>query len=298
MTETDFRRALGYIEANLDHELNESEIARAAYCSPGHFRRLFGIVYGIPLGEYIRRRRLSRAAEELQAGKKVLEVALAYGYETGEGFSRAFKAFHGVLPSEVRRGAAFRRFCPADPERAAAGEDSFPEGIGYEIKEMPAMTLTGFYRHFRGVPFGPERANREDAFYRTTRGKQWLLYGASGGKAEEYAVLFNFKENGYDYAIAYEADEWAQRALRDPSVLGLRLAVPFETFALPQRLCAVFSTEPSVHPVADYVRLRTAIASLSRSFELTEEPELVVYHWHLPERTQRRIEICLPVKQV
>ena len=95
--------AMDYIEAHLADEVEYSEVARIACCSPYHFQRMFSFVAGMPLSEYIRRRRLTLAAFDLQnSQRKVIEVALKYGYESPEAFARAFKNLHGVTPRAAR----------------------------------------------------------------------------------------------------------------------------------------------------------------------------------------------------
>lgn len=96
--------ALTYIEENLDGELDPAQLAQAACCSAYHFPRMFMSLTEVPLSEYIRRRRLTRAASDLQApGARVLDVAIRYGYESADAFSRAFYRQHRVLPSQVQR---------------------------------------------------------------------------------------------------------------------------------------------------------------------------------------------------
>lgn len=91
--------AIEYIEMHLADEISYDRAARIACCSTYHFQRMFSYITGVPLSEYIRRRRLTLAAFELQAGNsKVIDVALKYGYESPEAFSRAFKKLHGVMP--------------------------------------------------------------------------------------------------------------------------------------------------------------------------------------------------------
>ena len=94
------QRAIDYTEEHLCEETDFEMIARQAASSSFHFQRIFSILCGYSLGEYIRMRRLTCAAEELQhSDAKVIDVALKYGYETPESFSRAFTRFHGITPS-------------------------------------------------------------------------------------------------------------------------------------------------------------------------------------------------------
>ena len=93
------QRAINYVEANITEEIDFEEVARQAYSSPFHFQRVFGILCGLSLGEYIRLRRLSLAGEELSGGNaRIIDIALKYGYDTPESFSRAFTRFHGIAP--------------------------------------------------------------------------------------------------------------------------------------------------------------------------------------------------------
>ena len=74
--------ALNYVEENLDGEISYEKAARLADCSTYHFQRMFTYIAGVPLGEYIRRRKLTKAALALQQGEKVLDVSLNYGYDS------------------------------------------------------------------------------------------------------------------------------------------------------------------------------------------------------------------------
>ncbi|MFF4951778.1 GyrI-like domain-containing protein [Streptomyces chattanoogensis] len=103
-------QAMEHIERRLDQPVEAAELARIAMTSEYHFRRMFSALAGMPLSEYIRRRRLTVAGAEVLADERtLLEVAVRYGYGSGEAFARAFRAVHGVGPGEARRtGAALR----------------------------------------------------------------------------------------------------------------------------------------------------------------------------------------------
>ncbi len=96
--------ALEYIENNLTEKLDYSEVAKIAMCSEYHFNRMFSFLSGINLSEYVRRRKLTLAALELKnKDVKVMDIALKYGYNSTDSFSRAFTSLHGILPSEVKK---------------------------------------------------------------------------------------------------------------------------------------------------------------------------------------------------
>jgi len=93
-----------HIERRLDQNIEAAELARIAMTSEYHFRRMFSMLAGIPLSEYVRRRRLTVAGAEVLAGERtLLEIAVRYGYTSGEAFARAFRAVHGIGPGEARR---------------------------------------------------------------------------------------------------------------------------------------------------------------------------------------------------
>lgn len=99
--------AVDYIEDNLEHDIDYEQIARIALCSVYQFQRMFSFVLEIPLSEYVRRRRLTRAAFDLQDKKnRVTDIAMKYGYETPESFSRAFQNLHGLTPTAARHAGS------------------------------------------------------------------------------------------------------------------------------------------------------------------------------------------------
>ncbi|WP_024295559.1 AraC family transcriptional regulator [Lacrimispora indolis] len=99
-----FNDVMAYIERNLMHDMEPGQISRISGCSEYHFRRMFSFLAGMPLGEYIRRRRLSVAGLMLQTESvKVIDLALQLGYESPEAFSKAFQVMHGVPPSQAKK---------------------------------------------------------------------------------------------------------------------------------------------------------------------------------------------------
>ena len=96
--------ALDYIEKNLTAEIDFLTVAQQAGCSSYNFQRMFSFVTDVSLAEYIRRRRLTQAAVELQnSGAKVIDVAMKYGYDSLVSFARAFTNLHGITPSNAKQ---------------------------------------------------------------------------------------------------------------------------------------------------------------------------------------------------
>lgn len=106
-----FQRSIDFIEDNITEPLDICDIASRANISPFYYQKIFTMICGFTVGEYIRNRRLTLAGSELAgAGVKVIDTALKYGYDTPEGFARAFAKFHGVSPSAARSGASVKSF--------------------------------------------------------------------------------------------------------------------------------------------------------------------------------------------
>lgn len=107
-------KALAYIEANLDEQIDFQLVARIAGCSEHQFNRLFSFLAGIGLAEYIRNRRLTLAAMELQSNDvKVIGVAMKYGYNSPDSFSRSFQSLHGITPSMAKEyGSQLKAYPP------------------------------------------------------------------------------------------------------------------------------------------------------------------------------------------
>ena len=104
------QRGIDYIEANLDAEIELAEVARRAGISQWHFQRIFKALTNETLKTYIRSRRLANALDKLaNTRERILEIALASGFETQESFTRAFKLAFGVTPASYRRfGSRFQ----------------------------------------------------------------------------------------------------------------------------------------------------------------------------------------------
>ncbi|AET67135.1 hypothetical protein Desor_1478 [Desulfosporosinus orientis DSM 765] len=104
-------KAIDYLEGTLTEKLNIEAVAKLALTSPFHFQRMFHMITGLTVAEYRRRRRLTLSAQEIMLGEKVIDVALKYGYETPEAFTKAFRKVHGMSPSAAREpGANLKAF--------------------------------------------------------------------------------------------------------------------------------------------------------------------------------------------
>lgn len=96
-------QAIDYIEDNLAGDISYEKAAKIACCSTYYFQRMFSYVVGIPLSDYIRRRRMTKAAFEIQVSDdKIMNIGSKYGYSSPTAFNRAFHSVHGVAPTVAR----------------------------------------------------------------------------------------------------------------------------------------------------------------------------------------------------
>jgi AraC family transcriptional regulator len=145
--------AMAYIEKNLMFDIDPSQISRISGCSEYHFRRMFSFLAGMPLGEYIRRRRLSVAGLILQKESvKVIDLALQLGYESPEAFSKAFQVMHGVTPSQAKKANTELKVLPP-----MTFQLTIKGGLemNYRVVEKDGFNIVGFKKRitmqFKGI---------------------------------------------------------------------------------------------------------------------------------------------------
>ena len=133
--------AIDYIENNLDSDLSYEEAAQIACCSVFYFQRIFSYVAGISLSEYIRRRRMTQAAFELQrTDAKVIDVALKYGYTSPTSFNRAFQSVHNISPAAAKNmGSTLNAYPAIHFSVQVTGGNAMP----YHIAEKQSMRIVG-----------------------------------------------------------------------------------------------------------------------------------------------------------
>ena len=107
-----FNESIEYMEQHLANEIDYGELGKIACCSTYHYQRMFTYMAGIPLSEYIRRRKMSLAAVDLQqSNAKIIDIAEKYGYRSPTAFNRAFQSVHGIAPSAVKNeGVSIKSF--------------------------------------------------------------------------------------------------------------------------------------------------------------------------------------------
>lgn len=132
--------AIANMEENLTGQIRYEQLGRIACCSSYHFQRMFAYMAGVPLSEYIRRRKMSLAAADLQSGERIIDVAGKYGYNSPTAFNRAFQSVHGIAPSAVKKaGVSIRSFPPISFEITIKGA----EAMNYRVEAKDAFRIVG-----------------------------------------------------------------------------------------------------------------------------------------------------------
>ena len=144
---TKLNSAMAYIEEHIDDDLAIADISKVTGYSPYHFGRLFYYIADMSLSEYIRKRKLTLAAIQLQNSKdRIIDLAVRYGYDSAESFSRAFVKQHGIKPSAVRKqGAVLKIFPPMTFHIKIEGVN----GMNWRIEEKEAFEVVGVDRRFK-----------------------------------------------------------------------------------------------------------------------------------------------------
>ena len=274
--------AVDYIEQNLEGDIELERLARIACCSSFHFQRMFSYIAGIPLSEYIRRRRMSTAAFALQQGGKVIDIALTFGYDSPTAFSRAFRSVHGVSPSEARRRGAPLKAWPRISFRITIKGDT---EMNYRIEERDAFRIVGAKAHF-GM-------NLEESFAQVP--KFWAQTVQSGMAqavcalpAKEPCGLLGVSTcmdgRDFDYYIAVATDAPVPEGMAE--------------YTVPAATWAMFEC---VGPMPQAVQqLQTRIVSEwlpASGYEYADAPDIEVYPEGNTQSPDYRCEVWLPVRK-
>lgn len=188
-------KAIDYIEDNITENIRCEDVADHIYLSSFHFQRTFSLLTGISVGEYIRNRRLSIAGQELlTSNHKVIDIALKYGYETPESFSKAFSRFHGVTPNEAKKqGTILKSFNRLIVKIILEGGNS----MDYRIEKKEAFQIVAKTKYFTA-----DTSNMDIP-------KFWSEYNSEGldkKVRDMMGICVHSKENknGWKYGIGCE----------------------------------------------------------------------------------------------
>lgn len=268
-------RAVEYLEGHLESP-DPREAAKIACCSPYHFQRMFTLLSGAPLSEYIRRRRMSRAAADLQGGERIVDVALKYGYSSPTAFNRAFQVVHGLPPSAARTPGAVLKSHP--PLRFAITVQGVEE-MEYRIEKRGPFRVIGvsaplekdMEESFKCVPELWDRASADGTIPRLAE----LMDGEPRGLL---GVCDGVDSSRYYIAVASSA----------PAEGGL------EEYTVPAFTWAVFPGSGGSFTSIQELERRVVTEWLPTSgYEYAEGPDVEVYL--NPDPADARYEVWIPV---
>ena len=185
------QESIGYIEENLTEPLDITEIAGIAGLSPFYYQRIFGALCGITVGDYIRLRRMTLAAQELAGTEaKVIDTALKYGYDSPDSFARAFQRFHGITPSAAKEpGAHLKSFAPLHIKISLEGGMM----LDYRISEKAPFTVVGIKRRFNSDTSYDEIPKFWD---------EWMAQGEKRSIMGTFGLCLDMDGKNFDYWIA------------------------------------------------------------------------------------------------
>lgn len=272
-------QAVDYMEGHLEGEIDYGEAARLACCSVFHFQRMFSYMAGIPVSEYVRRRRMTLAALELQEGSaRVLDLALKYGYQSPTAFNRAFQSIHGFPPSEARKqGVQLKAYPPISFQITVLGA----EKMEYRIEQKEAFRVVGYRtplekeieKNFSTTPRFWGKVSQEGGLER-------LLPKMDGNCPGVLGLSACFGDDDWSYYIAVASGEPADEGM--------------EEYRVPASLWAVFSGEGPMPEAVQQLEKRMVTEWLpSSGYEYGDAPDIELYLNADPANA--RFEIWLPV---
>lgn len=271
-------RALEYIEQNLDKEIDVEELSKIAGCSKFYFQRLFTSLSDVTLTEYIRKRRMTRAASDIKnTEKKLIEIANDYNYNSPAAFNRAFKEVHGISPSMVRSSeASLIYFPPMKFSLKIIGSKC----MNYTIKEMDAFNIQGisipitnnFEKNCEIVP----------GFWNETN-KKGITNDLGRFIKEEPLGILGFSicnDNQWEYGIGVASKE----------------AEGYKNFEIPKATWAVFESEGKNTDIQQLIQQVLTEWLPNSGYEFGKAPDIEVYKNSDPENM--RFEYWIPIVKI
>ncbi|MCI9486530.1 MAG: AraC family transcriptional regulator [Lachnospiraceae bacterium] len=272
--------AVRYMEEHLTDEISYEQLGRIACCSSYHFQRMFAYMAGVPLSEYIRRRKMSLAAVDLKSGDaKVIDIAAKYGYRSPTAFNRAFQSVHGIAPSSVRNeGVSVKSFPPIAFQITVSGAAE----LSYRVEQKEAFRIVGLSR-----PLEPEIEKN----FAVVPGL-WQE-AAMNGTVEKLAGMMDTAPMGIlGVSVCNDEEQWkyflaAASTKKDDSL---------EEYMVPSFTWAIFSGEGACPGAIQELERRIVTEWLPTSgYEYDNGPDIEVYL--NPDPSDAKFEVWIPIRQ-
>lgn len=279
--------AVEYIEENLSKEIKVEDVADFIGESDYHFRKIFQYISGMSLSDYIKKRKLAMANQDLAGGGSVTDIAFKYGYQSLDGFTRAFKAWSGYLPSEVKQTGTIISF----PKLSFYIDVRGGENMEVRIKEMSAFTIAGVSRR---VPMQFEGVNNAIVE---------LAESITEEQRNEMHRLMNIEPKQIINA-SYDADE---KFLKEEGDLTHTIGVPtterdispiLDTVSVDAHTWAVFPNEGEFPETLQNTMARTYSEWLpSSNYEVVDAPSFSFTLMDDEKENHAYSEVWIPVKE-
>lgn len=268
--------AISYLEAHLTEETDYEALGRIACCSSYHFQRMFAYMAGVTLSEYIRRRKMSLAAADLQNGGKVIDIALKYGYSSPTAFNRAFQAVHGIAPSALRNeGVSVRSYPPITFTISVKGA----EEMQYRIETKEAFRIVG-----TSVPIHHEMEKNFEVLP-----AKWDEAAANGTLQTLVSMMDTQPMGILGVCVCNDAEEWRYFI----AAATTKPAGELEEYTVPAATWAIFpgsGTNQSIQQLEQRIFTEWLPSS---GYEYANAPDIEVYLSPDPENA--RYEVWIPV---
>ncbi len=269
--------ALNYMEEHMTDEIDIRQLGRIACCSSYHFQRMFTYMAGIPLSEYIRRRKMSLAAVDLQ-GKdmKIIDVASRYGYSSPTAFNRAFQSVHGIAPSALKKeGIAVKSFPPITFKITVKGV----EEMNYRIETKEPFRIIGV-----SVPL---EKDIEKNF--AVIPAKWGEISANGTLQRLAAMIDTPPYGVLGVSTCNDTEPWRYYI----AVSSSHAAEGLEEYTVPGATWAIFSGTGSNQAIQELERRIVTEWLPTSGYEYGNAPDVEVYLNPDPENA--RFEVWIPV---
>ena len=269
--------SMRYIEEHLTGEIDHEELGRIACCSAYHFQRMFTYMAGITLGEYIRRRKMSLAAADLQGGdERIIDIAEKYGYQSPTAFNRAFQSFHGIAPSSVKEeGVSLKSFSPIVFKIAVKGATE----LNYRIETKEAFRIIGV-----SAPLDKEIENNFMVV------PEIWQEASVNGTIQKLAGMMDMPPMGLlGVSVCNDEEQWKYFI----AVSSTKISSEFEEYTVPASAWAIFSgtgTNQSIQELEQRIIAEWLPAS---GYEYANAPDIEVYLNPDPQNAQ--YEVWIPV---
>ena len=273
-------KTISYIEEHLAEEISYDELAHIACCSSYHYQRIFAYMAGIPLSEYIRRRRMSLAAIDLQSGnKKIIDIGMKYGYASPTAFNRAFQSVHGIAPSIAKKGGTtIKSYPPISFTLTVKGV----EELSYRIETKDSFRIVG-----ASFPLDKEIENNFIAV------PQMWQNAAINGTFEKITPLMNNQPMGVlGVSVCNNKEEW-QYFIAVSSSIDTDNSL--DEYIIPACTWAIFSGIGTGISIQELERRIITEWLPTSGYEYDNAPDMEVYL--NPDPNNMQYEVWIPIKK-